>query len=431
MAKKYTYRAKDVEKIDVEALIPLLITGCIIAIDVAKTKFVVGLATMEGAVQQVVRFLHPKQTLAFLALVQRLQRATANVQVVMEPTGVYGDAVRYQCAKAGCKVFMVRPKFTHDMAEVLDGVPSMHDGKAVHVLAQLHRMGRSTPWSPTCEHDRDLRALVDRRRFLGMMLKPAQGQMEALLSRWWPGLDKTLDVYNNKTIRAVLMTFGSPQQAAANEQETRELMRRVSRGTLRSDKVEAILACAQNTVAEPAVEGERQLIQHVVGQVDELSRKVEQVDQELREFAQNNEVIARMAKVVGVGTAATLYALIGDPRDFSSAKAYEKAFGLNLKVRSSGERAGQVAITKRGNGDCRQVMYMASLRMIHSCSIMSAWYKERRGYKAGNKKKAVVAVMRKLVRALWHVARGSAFDPTKLVDVRRLSIEELRSTQAA
>jgi len=33
---------------------------------------------------------------------------------------------------------------------------------------------------------------------------------------------------------------------------------------------------------------------------------------------------------------------------------------------------------------------------------------------------AVVAVMRKLIRALWHVARGTPFDSSKLIDERAL-----------
>lgn len=31
--------------------------------------------------------------------------------------------------------------------------------------------------------------------------------------------------------------------------------------------------------------------------------------------------------------------------------------------------------------------------------------------------------MRKLIRALWHVARGEQFDSTKLFDVSRLKLE--------
>ena len=70
----------------------------------------------------------------------------------------------------------------------------------------------------------------------------------------------------------------------------------------------------------------------------------------------------------------------------------------------------------------RQYLYLLALRVIGKDAIVRAWYERRRGFAADTKVVAVVAVMRKLVRALWHVARGNAFDATKLFDVRRLSV---------
>ena len=46
MSKKRTYQADRVERVGVAALLPLLAAGCIVAIDAAKTKFVVALATL-------------------------------------------------------------------------------------------------------------------------------------------------------------------------------------------------------------------------------------------------------------------------------------------------------------------------------------------------------------------------------------------------
>jgi transposase len=423
MAKKHTYRAIDVDKIDVAKLVPLLATACVLAIDVAKSKFVAGIATMHGVVQQVFRFVHPKQTAAVLSLIEQLRQAGLHVEVVMEPTGIYGDCVRHQCRKAGCEVFMVRPKYTHDMAEVLDGVPSMHDGKAVHVLSQLHALGKSTRWVPPSEEDRNLRALVDLRRFWWTMLRPAHGQMEALLSKWWPELEGQLDCYASKSARKLLMRFGGPWPVAFATQQAKELLRRESHGKLSAKKIEAALESAANTVAEPASEQELEFIKEVVGQVDELSLKIEQVDELLEPLVRDNEVMSRMAQVLGTGTAAVVFATVGSPKSYSSAKAYEKAMGLNLKVRSSGERSGQLTITKRGNSDARQLMYLAALRHIQKSQEGLAWYRNRKAYQGGLKKKAVVAVMRKLVRALWHVARGQQFDPRKLYDLRRLKLE--------
>lgn len=423
MAKKHSYRTVDVEKLDVDKLIPLLGAVCVLAIDVAKRKFVASLATKAGAVQQVFRFVHPKQTLALIGLIKRLRQAQVGVEVVMEPTGIYGDVVRYQCERVGSKVYMVRPKFTHDMSEVIDGVPSMHDGKAVYVITQLHTMGKSTRWEPSSEADRQLRALVDRRRFFWMLLRPSQGQMEAMLSKWWPGFDEVLDPYTTKTARALLRTFGGPHEVAKQESRARELMRKASRSKLSQEKIEATIASAKATLAEPAIEQEIELLKDVVGRVDDLSAEIQRLDKQLRPLIEGNEVMRRMAEVVGVGTTATLVALVGSPLNYESAKAFEKAFGLNLKVRASGERKGQLAITKRGSGDARQLMYLAGLRHIQSSVVARAWYEGRKCYAAGHRKKAAVAVMRKLVKALWHVARGATFDPTKLYDLRRLGLD--------
>jgi hypothetical protein len=65
---------------------------------------------------------------------------------------------------------------------------------------------------------------------------------------------------------------------------------------------------------------------------------------------------------------------------------------------------------------------MAALRLMKDDAVALSWCRARRGYKADQKIKAVVALMRKLARALWHVARGEAFDATKLFDIRRLDL---------
>jgi hypothetical protein len=61
-------------------------------------------------------------------------------------------------------------------------------------------------------------------------------------------------------------------------------------------------------------------------------------------------------------------------------------------------------------------LYLAALRLIQRDPLIARWYRSRAGYRGGYKLVAIVAVMRKLVRALWHVARGQPFDSSKLVD---------------
>ncbi len=53
-----------------------------------------------------------------------------------------------------------------------------------------------------------------------------------------------------------------------------------------------------------------------------------------------------------------------------------------------------------------------------------AWYESKVKRDGGGKARAVVGLMRKLVKALYHVARGEPFDSRKLFDVRRLKLAQ-------
>jgi transposase len=123
---------------------------------------------------------------------------------------------------------------------------------------------------------------------------------------------------------------------------------------------------------------------------------------------------------VGKVTAVVLVAHLGPLTDYTSAAALEKACGLNLKMRSSGNYLGRLSITKRGSPVVRQYLYLAALRLIRNDPRIAAWFRERGGFRGGHKLVAIVAVMRKLIRALWHVARGTPFDSGKLIDERAL-----------
>ena len=64
----------------------------------------------------------------------------------MESTGVYGDTLRRQLREAGIEVHQMSASRVHDACEVYDGVPSMHDAKAIQVIGWLYFEGASRVW---------------------------------------------------------------------------------------------------------------------------------------------------------------------------------------------------------------------------------------------------------------------------------------------
>jgi transposase len=185
--------------------------------------------------------------------------------------------------------------------------------------------------------------------------------------------------------------------------------------------VAGVIEGARETTGVPMVPEEEQMVRTLATQLIAAGRSADELDAQMHALAEDDEVFSRLSSWMGVYTAAVIVTR-ADPRQYSCARALEKACGLNLREKSSGEMFGRLTITKRGPALVRQVLYLFALRMLQESAIVRAWYKRRRGYTEDSKQRAVVAVMRKLVRALFHVARGNAFDATKLFDVRRLDI---------
>jgi transposase len=126
------------------------------------------------------------------------------------------------------------------------------------------------------------------------------------------------------------------------------------------------------------------------------------------------EVLQRQARVVGPATACVLWSCVGDPRAYPCGAAYRKAMGLNLTERSSGTQQGKLHISKRGNPLARRWLYLAALRLVKQAGLKQ-WYQAKKARDGQQAKRAVVAVMRKLVVALYRVGvQGAPFEVGRL-----------------
>jgi hypothetical protein len=83
---------------------------------------------------------------------------------------------------------------------------------------------------------------------------------------------------------------------------------------------------------------------------------------------------------------------------------------------------GRLRITKRGSSMARKYLYLLSWRLVQSDPIIARWYRSKVARDGGFGSKALIAVMRKMAKALWHVRQGNVFDSSKLFDVRHLDL---------
>jgi transposase len=130
----------------------------------------------------------------------------------------------------------------------------------------------------------------------------------------------------------------------------------------------------------PMTTGEQERLRVIAEQVEVQTHRLDQVDAKLAELVEQDEVLRRMATVLGPACAAALGSLVGSPLNFPNARALEKTMGLNLKERSSGNVQGRMSITKLGPGEVRRLLYMAALRLLKDDPVAAAWCHARKCY---------------------------------------------------
>jgi transposase len=180
-------------------------------------------------------------------------------------------------------------------------------------------------------------------------------------------------------------------------------------------------ACSATKVVELVEDGEdkfpdglyealRPLLDSVVG----LSLSIEQGTAAVQARAKADPLLRRLQTVPGVGpiTASVFAATIADPQRFRTGREVGAYLGLVPSLYQSGavERRGR--ITKRGNRQARWTLTMAANALLCSKgdSALTRWAKQLE--KRLGRKKACVAIARKLAAVLWAVWRTQTdFEP--------------------
>ena len=143
------------------------------------------------------------------------------------------------------------------------------------------------------------------------------------------------------------------------------------------------------------------------------------IEEELGRWAAQEERIPLLIQIPGVGllTAITILAAIGDIRRFPDEDHLVGYAGLGASVHASGESHTTGHITKHGRRDLRRVMVNAA---NHAVQDHPFWKKElaRLEPRLG-RSRAIVRIARLLLVAVWHILKSEVAD--KHADVRSVA----------
>jgi len=420
MVKRRAYRSTAVKKVVVEEVLESAPAGDVhVGMDIGKDEIFAVARWANKTFERPWKAVNPTEIFPLVAILRKLAK-DRGVTIAMESTGTYGDALRQALGDAGLRVHRVSGKAASDYAEIFDGVPSKHDGKDAAVVAELAALDKSWPWPIEPETDKDAKMAywvdwLDIQQSIQMLWI---GRLEGLLARHWPELTSLLDL-TSATLLKMLAHYGGPTKVKADGKAAGQLAC-WGGPRLRQQKILAVLESAETTV------GVRQNTQdiHRMRQYATMAlaafRETQKAKRQLKSLAEDNAVIQRQAKAVGVTTACVLWVTLGDPRNYHCGEAYRKAMGLNLKVRGSGKQKGKLKITKRGPSIARRWLYFAAMRLSQKPDIRR-WYEAKKARDQDRGIGALIGITRKVALALYSVGvYDEPFDPWRLFPGRSL-----------
>jgi transposase len=142
-------------------------------------------------------------------------------------------------------------------------------------------------------------------------------------------------------------------------------------------------------------------------QLDALTKTLEGVVQKLELIGKNDPRIIRLRTIPGVGprTAEILVACIDDPHRFENGRQVSQYFGLVPKQYQSGETDRNGRITKRGNPLARTILVECAWASLRYNPWAKDVYDRICGKQKTRKKKAGVALARKIAVLAWAMLR--------------------------
>lgn len=349
----------------------------------------------------------------------------------MEPTGHYWFNLAVFLQNNGMKVLHVNPHHVKKSKELDDNNPSKNDRKDPKVIAGLINEGRFTyPYIPTGIY-------AEVREYSNQRLN-AQEQLTRVknrIARWFSiHFPEYKDVYNFADAAsgmAILKVAPLPRDIVQlGKKGILTIWREMKLRAVGDKRAERLLEAASHSVGNTeAPDAARQELFDLFDDYEKYSKRVEDLLEKLTEKMHKIKYIDKLLEIKGIGivTASTFIAEVGDIRRFDNPKQVQKLAGYAIVSNSSGKHNGESRISYRGRKRLRYALYEAAI----SVTGKNAEFNELHRYFTTREKnplkkmQSVIAIACKLIRIFYAIlTKGVTYDSKKMMkDIVRPALE--------
>ena len=345
----------------------------------------------------------------------------------LEPTGHYWFSLGECLKENNITMVMVNPYHVKQSKELDDNIQTKNDSKDPKVIAKLVIEGRfHFPYIPEGIYG-ELRATDKLKDDVTKQIISIKNKIHRWLNIYFPEYEKIYSSIDTKSGFLILKETPLPKDIV--ELGSEGIVKRWKQAKLRAvglDKAKKLEEAAKKSIGCKNITSSARLeIKLLIKNYESKQNELELITEELNTLCEEVPMIKEIAKIKGIGmaTAISFVAEVGDIRRFKSAKQVQKYAGLALRENSSGKHKGLTRISKRGRKKLRTILFRTAIPLIglnEKFSSIYNYYVERKDNPL-KKKQALTAICCKMIRIFFTIlSKGIKYDETKMIqDIKR------------
>ena len=345
----------------------------------------------------------------------------------LEPTGHYWFSLGECLKENNITMVMVNPHHVKKSKELDDNIQTKSDSKDPKVIAKLVIEGRfHFPYIPEGVYG-ELRATDKLKDDTTKQIISIKNKIHRWLSIYFPEYEKIYSVIDSKSGFLILKETPLPEDIVKLGSEG--IVKRWKQAKLRAvglDKAKKLEEAAKKSIGcKNITSSARREIEFLIKDYESKQKHLELLNEDLNKLCDEIPIIKEIAEIKGIGmaTAISFVAEVGDIRRFKSAKQVQKYAGLALRENSSGKHKGLTRISKRGRKKLRTILFRAAIPLIglnEKFSSIYNYYIERKDNPL-KKKQALTVICCKMIRIFFTIlSKGIKYDETKMIqDIKR------------
>ena len=331
------------------------------------------------------------------------------VPIVMEATGHYWKNLFAVLTAAGHEVALLSPFVARRFQD-----SGLERTKTDAIDANgLARLGFEKRPPPTRLHDEvaeSLRELVRHRDRLRQDFDDRVRQLHRLVDLGFPEFTRYVRTLDGMMATCLLAEYPTAKAFARANPKRLAKLRYDGRHLVGAELAQQLVDAAKRSIGQHHGPVYDLQAKHLGQDLDLWRRRLAAIERDIADLLDAHEVGKLLTTIDGIGphSAARIIAAVGDPARFRTAAAFAAYVGTVPGLKQSGKRTGaRAGIGPFGNARLRMALWMPVLSAVRRNPWLRAFYQRLRA--AGKPPKlALIAAMRKLLHAIYSVAKNRA-----------------------